>query len=110
MAPESATYPSFPDTSELDQDEAVQSLTGTLSSWILNNASELNPTEAIGPATEEIFVPYRFTYADILRTWLELHAEAQKEQDDDAQILLEKIIETTILDQAETGNLIRDTL
>lgn len=110
MSTQSSAYPDFPDTSELTEDEAIKALKRSMSSWIMTNAEELEPTQVIAPATEEVFVPYRFTYPDILRTWLELHADAQDGDDADAQILLEKVIETTILDEAESGDLIRDTL
>lgn len=87
--------PDWPDTRDMDPDRAIDRLTTALSSWVLENASDLELVDIIGAAVEEIFVPYRLTYPDILRTWLDLHADAQKSDGNDAPILFERIIEIT---------------
>lgn len=109
MTAKTINRPDFPDTSDLDSEQAIEELRSTLSEWVVDNAGELEPEDVIGAATEEIFVPFRLTYPDILRTWLEIHAEIQGTTDE-AQILIEKIIEITILDESESGDLIKDTL
>jgi hypothetical protein len=110
LAGKSITRPDFPDTTELPDSEAIEELKNTVIDWVDNRAESLDVTDVIGAVTEEIFVPYSFGYPDILRSWLELHSRAKSRDNDQAMILLEKIIETTILDHKNSGDLIKETL
>jgi hypothetical protein len=93
---------------ELSGVSSESELKQKITKWILNNSNEITVDETISPMTGELFVPYKYNYPDILRAWLEIHARAQKQENEKAMQLIEKIIEITITQEEKTGTLIKD--
>jgi len=77
--------------------------------WILKNADSLTLNQAMCPMTGELFVPCRYTYQEILRTWLKVHARSQQQNNKSAMHLVEKIIEKTIVREMRCGTPLRDS-
>jgi hypothetical protein len=97
------------DYPDLTNKTAENEIFDSIAFWILNNSETLSVSEAIAPMAGELFVPFKYNYPDILRSWLRIHSLAQEKEKNETMILCEKIIEITVLEENNSGRLHSET-
>jgi hypothetical protein len=93
----------YPDISD---DASEDEIRDRIQNWIIQNAGSLHLNEAVSPMVGELFVPFRYGYQDILRTWLMVHARSREQDNEPAMNLMEKVIEKTVTQESRTGTLL----